>query len=84
MPCGQWAERQERTSPREPSIYTVGWVTSFCPPKIAQDSRHGLYPPSSSVYGILQARILEWVAMPFSIKVTYHLLIQKNTGIYPP
>ena len=28
---------------------------------------HGLYcPPGSSVHGILQARILEWVAMPFS------------------
>ena len=24
---------------------------------------HGLGPPGSSVYGILQARILEWVAM---------------------
>ena len=23
-------------------------------------------PPSSSVHGILQARILEWVAIPFS------------------
>ena len=23
-------------------------------------------PPSSSVHGILQARILEWVAVPFS------------------
>ena len=28
---------------------------------------HGLYSPSSSsVHGILQARILEWVAIPFS------------------
>ena len=28
---------------------------------------HGLYsPPGSPVHGILQARILEWVAMPFS------------------
>ena len=28
---------------------------------------HGLYsPPGSSVRGILQARILEWLAMPFS------------------
>ena len=28
---------------------------------------HGLYsPPGSSVHEILQARILEWVAMPFS------------------
>ena len=23
-------------------------------------------PPGSSVYGVLQARILEWVAIPFS------------------
>ena len=28
---------------------------------------HGLYsPPGSSIHGILQARILEWVAIPFS------------------
>ena len=27
---------------------------------------HGLSPPDSSVHGILQARILEWVAIPFS------------------
>ena len=26
---------------------------------------HGLYPPGPSVHGILQARILEWVAIPF-------------------
>ena len=26
----------------------------------------GLYPPASSVRGILQARILEWVAVPSS------------------
>ena len=26
---------------------------------------HGLCPPGSSVHGILQARILEWVAIPF-------------------
>ena len=25
-------------------------------------------PPGSSVYGILQARIVEWVALPFSRK----------------
>ena len=29
---------------------------------------HGLYsPPGFSVHGILQARILEWVAIPFSM-----------------
>ena len=27
---------------------------------------HSLQPPGSSVHGILQARILEWVAIPFS------------------
>ena len=27
---------------------------------------HGLYPPGSSVHGILQGRILEWVAIHFS------------------
>ena len=27
---------------------------------------HGLSPPGSSVHGILQARILEWIAIPFS------------------
>ena len=27
---------------------------------------HGLYTPDSSVHGILQARILEWVAIRFS------------------
>ena len=27
---------------------------------------HGLQPPGSSVHGVLQARTLEWVAMPFS------------------
>ena len=26
----------------------------------------GLYPPGSSIHGLLQARILEWVAIPFS------------------
>ena len=27
---------------------------------------HGLYPPGSSVHGILRARILEWIAISFS------------------
>ena len=27
---------------------------------------HGLYPPGSSVHGILQVRILEWITIPFS------------------
>ena len=34
--------------------------------------RHGLYSPGSSVHGILQARILEQVAMPFSRGSSWH------------
>ena len=30
-------------------------------------------PPGSSVHGILQARILEWVAIPFSLNVPRHI-----------
>ena len=38
-------------------------------------------PQGSSVHGILQARILEWVAISFSITGTgYHFLVQ---GIFP-
>ena len=38
-------------------------VTQSCP--TLGDPRHG-GPPSSSVHGILHARILEWVAISFS------------------
>ena len=29
---------------------------------------HGLYPQGSSVHGILQARILDWVAIPCTLR----------------
>ena len=32
-------------------------------------------PPNSSIYGILQARILEWVAISFSIFKNYFIII---------
>ena len=38
-------------------------VTQLCP--ILCDLTH-YSPPGSSLHGILQARILEWVAIPFS------------------
>ena len=45
---------------------------------------HGLHPPGSSVYGIFQARVLEWGAIAFSNKdhtYTYiHYTITRNTG----
>ena len=37
-------------------------VTQSCPPLCKMDCS----PPGSSVHGILQARILEWIAMPSS------------------
>ena len=39
------------------------WVTLSCP---ALCNPMDCIPPGSSVHGILQARILEWVAIPFS------------------
>jgi len=36
-------------------------------------------PPGPSVHGILQARILEWVAMPFSISLMRHWYISLTT-----
>ena len=47
-------------------------------------------PPSSSLHGILQARILEWVAMPFSrdlpdpkIRPTYPVTPALQAGSLP-
>ena len=39
----------------------------------------GCKPPTSSVHGILQARILEWVAIPFS-RESIGLLIRRPNG----
>ena len=42
------------------------WMSSCCmSSKVISDSAN-YKPPGSSVHGILQARILEWVAIPFS------------------
>ena len=48
-------------SPRRPMVlwcWSLSHVWLFVTPQTA--------PPGSSVHGILQARILEWVAIPFS------------------
>ena len=39
-------------------VLVVQWFLTLCNPK-------DYSPPSSSVHGILQAKILEWVAIPF-------------------
>ena len=40
-------------------VLVVQWIPTLCDPMDCS-------PPGSSVHGILQARILEWVAMPSS------------------
>ena len=47
---------------------------TFCDP---MDCR----PPGSSVHGILQSRILEWVAMPFSTARSLGLFIRASVEI---
>ena len=47
--------------------YSNGEIKSVSRSVVSDSLRpHGLSPPGSSVHGILQARILEWVAIPFS------------------
>ena len=48
-----YSQAGEKTQVVVQSLSRVSFVTP-----------HGLYPPGSSVYGISQARILEWVAFP--------------------
>ena len=40
-------------------------------------------PPGSSVHGILQARILEWVVMPFSIFFFLSQYFEGNNSLLP-
>ena len=40
-------------------------------------------PPGSSVHGIFQARVLEWVAIAFSKTALYHTLKEKLTNLTP-
>ena len=43
------------------------WYESVSQSVVSDALRHhGLLPASSSVHGIFQARILDWVANPFS------------------
>ena len=54
---------QRRDSTKQPTFSSVQFSRS-----VMSDSCHPMdySPPGSSVHGIFQARILEWVAIPFS------------------
>ena len=51
------------------------WVAQLCP---ALCDSVDCSPPGSSVLGIIQSRILEWVAIPFSNSNSYTLIKKKN------
>ena len=55
----EWAVGWDTGHHRPLVSVTCSVVSSFCEPMNCS-------PPGSSVHGILQARILEWVAIPFS------------------
>ena len=48
-----------KTNPKKVKVLVTQSRPSLCKPMYRS-------PPGSSVHGILQARILEWVAIPFS------------------
>ena len=54
-----WTELLDFTNQKFSYTYNSQSCTTFCNPMDCG-------PPSSSVHGILQARILKWVAIPFS------------------
>ena len=68
-PCPRDGNRELLPEPHFPSAHSwsaqtgkvkvVQWCPTLCDPMDCS-------PPGSSVHGILQARILEWVAIPFS------------------
>ena len=64
---GDWAYTEDlsgRPGRYKNSIVVIGLVTQLCP---TLGGPVDCSPPGSSVPGILQARIPQWVAMPFSI-----------------
>ena len=65
VPSG-WEKRNVKAGP-----WFLTWATRCACAKLLQScltlcNPMDRSPPGSSVHGILQARILEWVAMPFS------------------
>ena len=79
VPCSKFYQEKRKKKNQRSHFETGPWDHWFCTSiwldhrvlkvKVVSNSlwHHGLYsPPSSSVHGILQARILEWVAIPFS------------------
>ena len=58
-PLGTLSARSHQTAPVVVLVCSRSVVSDFCDPM-------DCIPPGSSVHGIFQARILEWVAISFS------------------
>ena len=60
------ADAAERAAPLD--LHSVGLAQTFTVFFKAKSMKHHMNrsPPGSSVHGILQARVLEWAAMPSS------------------
>ena len=70
---------QCKLGPREaPSFATLQYLSKSC---LTLYDPMDCSPPDSSVHGIFQARILEWVPISFSRKVTYLLFIKAKLSV---
>ena len=58
--CGSWGHKESNT------IERLNWTERMCVVKVAQSCPTLCDPMDYTVHGILHARILEWVAFPFS------------------
>ena len=86
VPCSKFYQEKRKKKKKQRSHFETGplgslilYINRVLKVKVVSNSlwHHGLYsPPSSSVHGILQARILEWVAIPSPVDLPY-------PGIFP-
>ena len=74
LPFPKWLDTLNIYSSLHICEWVSEWVSAF---SVVSDSLwpHELYPPGSSIYRILQARILEWVSICFS---TIHTWLCQN------
>ena len=75
MGCSPWGHKESDTTERLTHNLSSAFLLNFFPAATAAKSLQSCptlcdpidgSPPGSSVHGILQARIREWVAVPFS------------------
>ena len=82
-------QQEESSTGKNPQLHTSSGKVFFLSPAAAAESLQSCptlcdpiegSPPGSSIPGILQARVLEWVAIAFSQTATYWILYQSMYG----